>query len=186
MKILIIIALTIIGLLLGFWFWQISEKFSVGAWEKLPAPPNKIVELIPASDPPLYIKISDGTTYRYEEWQNRGWIEEVVPQTSMNPTEVQRPCDLSAPEFSRWSNHPHDIVDCVQETVMYADGFIRYTFALDEHGYLWQSRITRTAYGSLTTLLCYPGLGLLFGLVAGVFVAIRRPGVGRLSNCVQS
>jgi hypothetical protein len=173
MRILIVIALAIVGLLLGFWFWQVSDKFFAGAWERLLAPPDEIIELIPASDPPLYIKTSDGTTYRYEEWQNHGWIEAVVPQTSVNPTEVQRPCDLSAPEFSRWSNPPRDIVGCVQERVMYADGFIRYTFVLDNHGYLWQSRITRTAYGSMTTLLCFPGLGLLFGLVAGVLVAIH-------------
>ena len=173
MKILIVIALAIIGLLLGFWFWQTFEDFSVGTWERLLTPPAEISELIPASDPPIYIKTSDGITYRYEEWQNHGWIKETVPQMLINPTEIQQPCDLSAPEFSRLSNPPRDIVDCLQEKVMYADGFIRYTFVLDSHGYLWQSRITRTAYDSLSGLLCFSSLGLLFGIVAGVLVAIH-------------
>ena len=173
MRILIAIAFGILGLLLGFGLWQISENFSTGAWERFRAAPGEIVELIPTGDPPLYIRIADGTTYRYEEWQNQGWVEAVVPATPTNPTEVQQPCDLSAPEFSRWSNPPQDIVDCLQERVMYADGNIRYTFVLDNHGDLWQSRITRTVYDALNSLLCFLGLGLLLGVVAGVLVVMR-------------
>ncbi len=172
MRILIVIALAIAGFLLGFLFWQISEKSSAGTWEKLLAVPNEVVALIPAGDPPLYIKTADGTTYHYEEWRHHGWVEAAVPETPVDPTEVQQPCDLSAPEFSRWSNPPHDLVDCFQARVMYADGSTRYTFVLDKHGDLWQSSITRTADDSLNALLSSLGFGLLAGLATGIFVAV--------------
>lgn len=173
MRILIVIGLTIAGLLLGYLFWQISEEGYARTWTRLPDPPGETIELLSAQDPAPYVRASDGSIYRYEERQERDWMEGTVPEgPTSGPIEVQRPCDLSAPEFSILSRPPRDVVDCVQGTVLYADGFMSYTFVLDRNGDLWQSSIIRSAYGSLAALLCFSGLGLGLGFTAGILVMV--------------
>lgn len=174
MRILIVIALSIAGLFLGLLLAQVSESNSAGVWERLPAPPFEIIELIPTGYSPMFVMTADGITYRYEEWQNQGWIAETLPQLPIDSTEIeiQKPCDMSAPEFSRAFNPPQDIKDCFQEEVTYADGFLRYTFILDEDGYIWESSISHNIYDSLFGMICFGSLGLLLGASVGLLATI--------------
>jgi hypothetical protein len=174
MRFLIIFACAIVGLILGIFLWQASEVGFAQNWEKLPAPPSEIIELIPGIGPSLYIKTSDGVTYRYKNWHNEGWIEEAVPHILPGPIEITRPCDLSAPEFSKLSDPPRDMVDCAQVKIMYAEGYGRYTFLLDANGNIWQSQTSRT--DTFFTMIFFPGFGLFVGASIGVVVAflLRR------------
>jgi hypothetical protein len=171
MRFLIISACAIVGLILGILFWQASEVGLAQIWEKLPAPPNAVIELIPVDGPTLYIKTSDGATYRYEDWHNEGWVEEAVHQILASPFEITRPCDLLAPEFSKLSDPPQDMVDCVQAKDMGADGYVRSTFLLDANGSIWQSTTTRNASDTSSMMICIPGFGLFVGASIGVAVA---------------
>lgn len=168
MRLLILIALTAIGLLLGLWLGDVYDNEAPQAWVRLPAPPAAVLELIPAGDPPLSIKVLDGSTYSLSNWNDPAWVEAAAPREIPETVEVQRPCDRSAPEFSPWSNPPGEITDCLQVTVNYVDGYLGYTFILDEDGYVWQTRLARNAYRSIIGQLCFPGSGLVLGALAWI------------------
>ena len=171
MRVLFIVSLVVVGVLLGLRVSQVAEDTQSGPWETLPPPPTRITELIPAVAPPLFVKTSDGTTYRYEEWQGGGWIPDEPPATpSIRPIEIRRPCDLSAPEFFRFSIPAAHMTDCLQAIVMDADGFVYYAFVLDNAGNLWQSSFTRTAYETISTTLSFAVLGGLLGLCGSLLV----------------
>jgi hypothetical protein len=166
MRILTIIFLSLIGLISGYGIGSIRENGYFVKWEKLAPPPDKITEIIPHGGYPIYIKISNGNTYRYENWHSQGWVEAVVPKES-NPFEVIKPCNYSSPEFTFLSEYPHNINECIQVKVMYADGFIRYTFILDKDGNIWQWDLTRTP-DSLFRLISLSCVGVLFGVIIGL------------------
>jgi hypothetical protein len=171
MRFLTVSACAIVGLILGILFWQASEVGLAQTWEKLPTPPNAVIELIPAIGPSLYIKTTDDATYRYEAWHNTGWVEDAVQPIPSGPFEITRPCDSSAPEFSKLSDPPENLVDCIQMNEMYADGYIRSTFLLDANGSIWRSTTSRNANDTVFMMIFIPGFGLFVGASIGVVVA---------------
>ncbi len=161
-----IIAIGLTGLILGIGLGRFLSDGYSQKWERLSAPPQEVTELIPTGDPPLFIKTLDGNTYLYSDWQNEGWTQKSVPQDLINPFEVIKPCDFSFPEFSRFSNAPQSISDCLQEKTMYADGYINYAFVIDNKGNIWEWQHATTPE-DITPMLCFPSFGLLFGLSLG-------------------
>ncbi len=171
MRVLKVMALGVVGFLLGLGIWKLSSNGVGESWKQLPMPPQTVSELVPFGDPPLFIKTSDGKTYDYEDWRNGGWVEKPIPPKPFGPFDVTRPCNHSFPEFSLSLNAPGDIVDCFQETTWYADGNIKYAFVLDSKGTIWEWEHAVTPE-NLTELFCFPLFGLLIcGVVAFVATA---------------
>jgi len=166
MRVVKIIAVGIIGFFLGYSLWRFDHDGYSQKWERLPTPPQDVSELIPTGEPPLFIKSSDGNTYYLSYQYNEGWLQESVPEELINPFEVTKPCDFSFPEFSRFSNAPENVRDCVQEKTMYADGYIKHAFVVDSDGNLWEWHHTISPE-DLTPMFCLPSSGLLIGLLVG-------------------
>jgi hypothetical protein len=172
MRVLIIIAFSAFGLILGFGLGHWSASGYLQSWEELPVPPNQIVDLLPAGDHLFNIKTLDGGVYRFSDRNNEGWIEETPHQDSSTSIEIQEPCDFSSSEFSFLSSPPRNIDDCIQVDAMYIDGYIRYAFVLDGNGHVWQWQLTRSPYKALGEQVCFPSLGLFIGVCIGIPVAI--------------
>jgi hypothetical protein len=170
MRIKIIAIFALVGFLIGFGIFYLSENFSAGAWMKLPRHPDKVAKLITANSPYI-IETTDGDFYQHEKWQEPNWIKVEIPENPNYPIGFEQPCDFSSPEFSIFSNSPDDIVDCIQIETLAADGSISYTLALDAIGDIWASQITRTAYETVNKSLCLPSLGLLVGAGLGMVAA---------------
>ncbi len=166
-----IIVFGTIGFIFGIVFWQFIKSGYLQGWEKLPAPPHRITELISTPSESPFIKTSDGATYTYSDWKNEGWIQESVdPNYFPGPFEITRPCKFSSPEFSFLVKHPQNLADCLQLNISYPDGSGRYTFVLDRNGYLWDWSIVDDNYGTLLGILWYPGSGFFTGLLLGAAI----------------
>lgn len=171
MRVLKIIALGIVGFMIGLGIWKLASLGLGESWKQLSIPPQTVSELVPFGEPPLFIRTPDGRTYYYSDWHNEGWLEKPIPPEPIDPFKVTRPCDHSFPEFLVSSNAPTDVVDCFQETTWYADGSIKYAFVLDSKGTIWEWEHAVTPE-NLIGLLCFPLLGLLIGgLVAFIATA---------------
>jgi hypothetical protein len=145
MQVIKIIAFAAIGLFLGYVFWNLTESGYFQRWEKLSPPPQNI---------PEYFSLGE-------------------EQSSPSPIKIIKPCDYSFPEFSILSNSPQNMVDCVQRSEMYPDGYGRFASVLDGDGNVWQWTYITTAYDSLGSMLCWSGLGLLFGVI--IAIVAKKP-----------
>jgi hypothetical protein len=186
MRILTIIAFSIFGLVLGLGLGRWSASGYSPSWKKLPPPPGRIIDLLPAGDHLFNIRTQDDRVYRFEAGTNKNWIEETPHPNSSVSVEVRDPCDFSSPEFSFLSNPPRGIEDCVQVDVIYIDGDIRYAFVLDGNGYVWQWQLIRSPLKALAEQVCFPGLGLFSGACLGILVALlsrhRRTAADQVSQ----
>jgi hypothetical protein len=167
MRYFIVFILCVIGLFVGYGVWNIEESGYFIKWEIIPTIPGNIVELLPGSGSPFSVKTSNGSIFRYENWHNQGWIEEKGTQNIPFSSDVNIHCDMSSPEFTFLSNYPTNIKSCIQEKVIYMDGFMRYAFILDSNGNIWQWNLTRTP-DSLINLIWFSCIGIIIGLSIGI------------------
>jgi hypothetical protein len=174
MRIIKILAIGAIGFILGLGVWKVKESGYLEQWEKLSAPPQAVTELIPTGDPPFFIRTMDGSTYSYDSWHDKDWLPGTIPQHIDNPVEVKKPCNFLSPEFFPFSNAPRNINNCFQEQTMYADGYISYAVVLDNNGNIWEWEHSVTP-DYITTMFCFPFLGLLVGLVTA-FIWVNQNG----------
>ena len=148
MKIVKIIAFGAIGLFLGLGLSSIIESGYFQPWKKLSAPPPNMS---------AYFSVGE-------------------EQNSPTPVKITKPCDFSSPEFSLLSNSPKNIVDCIQRSEVYPDGYGRFASVLDSDGNVWEWAHVVTASDSLSSMICLPSLGLLIGVVIAL-LAKRQNGI---------
>jgi hypothetical protein len=175
MRAIKIMAIGAIGFLLGLGLWYFSYSGASQSWEKLPAAPQAVSALIPAEQPFLFIKTSDGSIYSYSGQQNEGWLKDTAPENLGFPYEVTQPCDFSSPEFSLLAKPPKNIKDCFQEKNNAADGYIQDAYVLDRDGSVWEWSYIYSSFSDLPRCVCIPSTGFLLGLLIA-FYAI--PGKG--------
>jgi len=178
MRVVKVIAVGTIGFILGYSQWRFNHDGYSQQWKILPSPPAEVAELIPTGEPPLFIKTLDGKTYYLSYNYSEGWIQKSVPEELIYPFEVTKPCDFSFPEFSRFSNAPNDVINCVQEKTNYGDGYIKFAFIVDSTGNIWEWRHGITPK-DITAMFCLPSSGLIIGLLVGFAFASMNNGKER-------
>jgi hypothetical protein len=147
MRIVKIIGFGAIGLFIGLGLLNIIESGYFQRWKKLSTPPHNVSE----------------------------YFSTDKEKNSPSPVKITKPCDYLSPEFSILSNSPQNIVDCIQRSEIYPDGYGRFVFVLDNNGSVWEWAHVVTAYDSLSTGVCLPGSGLFIG-VAIALLANRQNG----------
>lgn len=110
MKIFRIIFFALAGLFLAIGLLNISTQGYFEWWKKASFDSQKFSE---------YFSATDETHYP-------------------NGADVKENCNYSSPEFSKFSNSPNNIVDCAQFIVLYPEGTLRYVFARDDDGNIWE------------------------------------------------
>jgi hypothetical protein len=143
MRVLKVIVLGVIGLFLGYGLGVGIESGYFQHWEKLSMTPQKIEEI---------------------------FTVESLEDISYPMTTITKPCDLSSSEFSLFSNHPHQIKECIQRSELYADGYFHYTYVLDDNGNIWGTEYSNSANNAMFTMLCLLSLGLLLGIAGALLI----------------
>ena len=158
----------IIGFAFGLGLSKAWDSGYFQEWNKLPTPPQHVVELVPTD--PFLIKVSDNSTYYYSSWKNEGWLPRII-QTDADEdsyeTIVQKPCDFLSPEFFPRLNMPQNVVECFQSYTMVADGRITYSVAVDGDGNVWEWKHIISPE-DLFMMLFFPLVGLLAGLLLAI------------------
>jgi hypothetical protein len=128
-----------ISFFIGVGIWHITDNGYLQRWEKLPLEVQSISQ---------HFALEEGISSR--------------------PTKITKPCDYSMPEFSWFSNSPKNIVDCVQKSEIFADGYLRFTSALDNKAIVWEWKHMKTANESIRQMICFPSAGLIIGVLIAV------------------
>lgn len=147
MKILRAVVFGIVGLLIGFSFANAAVSGYFVRWELASIPSEKIDALFDVEE------------------------EMSGPRSA---TKYTKPCDYTKPEFSFLSNSPKFIEDCMQEYEQYPEGAGRWAYVLDNNGNVWRWEHTSYYDGPINNMICFPGLGLLLGIIIGFTVNSAR------------
>ena len=174
MRLAKILAIGLIGLILGLaWSRSISSGY-FQAWEKLPPPPLPIIEFVAVGEGSIIAKTANDSVLRCSSWLHECWAQADLSKSSFDHTRVTKPCDFSSPEFSSFKSHPKNTIDCIQGVTQYAEGVGMDTYILDSDGNVWEwSYIfagNETLFAAFAPYCC-PSFGLLIGII---FLGKRR------------
>ncbi len=135
MRNLIVVTILIFsGLVLGRIVWQASEEHYFDRWMRLPTPTFQVADLITAPSGSIYVKATDGETYRCLIGRDECWGREPLPKQFSWDVNVVTPCNYTSPEFSFITNSPRNVDDCMQVETRYADG---YELSIHRYGREW-------------------------------------------------
>ena len=144
----------ILGTLLGLCLWIIQDMY-FQTWQELSTSPSQTIELYPG-----------------------GTVEIFSPESWASHPEyrITKPCDTSSREFSSFSNHPKNILDCIQVTYVYGPEYlIESTYVLDSNGKIWKWPADSARYGWFFMIS-----GLIIG--CGFALLLNRRTVKRRSS----
>ena len=166
MRLVKIILSGILGFVLGCGLGLVTAFGYFVRWERLSTPPQTVSELIPYFYvPPILIRTSDGSIYRYSSSTSEVWEKVPYSPNAENlPIKVKNPCDFSSPEFSFISNSPENINYCIQEETYISYSLTSYTFVIDNNGNIWQWKRSNSVDLFWITVICFSLSGLLTGL----------------------
>jgi hypothetical protein len=163
-----IMALGLIGLILGL-VW--SRSVSLGyfePWVKLPPPPLSIVEFIAVGDGNVIAKTTDGSVLRCSNWRHECWVQDERAEYSFRSTRVKKPCDLSSSKFRSFPGHSSNIAECIQGVTQYHEGLGTYIYVLDRDGNSWEWSYIFAGNITLYAMFapfCSPLLGIVLGML---------------------
>jgi hypothetical protein len=163
----------VFGFVSGWSIGQLSEQGYLTQWRPLPPPPTEIVELPLTLHATVYAKTNQGTMYQCSDWNNQCWLPTTLPPQKPEPvSQSTKPCDTAQSAFSRLTNPPLSIRDCIQGTEMYADGSGRYIFILSDNNRIWMWSVVHSPYDPTTRL--FPVLGIIFGIMLVLVIALGQ------------
>ncbi len=146
MRLITIIAFGIIGIFLGIGLFHLDDSGYFQHWQRLLAAPANISDIFSPESP----------QYDYPHVQ------------------YTKPCNYSSPEFSILANPPKNIVDCIQESEMYADGGTRSAQVIDRSENIWEWSHFTYAYDEQTKMILLPVFGCAIGIVIALFITKQQ------------
>jgi hypothetical protein len=174
-RFLIVAVCTSVGIVIGLGLAIAGNRYIAGGcssnWHKLATPPVEFSELVISAYGNVFATTPAGETYRCSEWKDECWVPDTVPEDVVTPeVEITDPCDFSSSEFSFLVGAPRNSIDCVQDFKMYADGFVRHTYVLDQDGNVWGWSHCGSVYDTRCYLcLSIPVLGsVALGFAVGI------------------
>ena len=142
MRIFRFLSIVAICFFLGFGLWRLADLGYFRQWERLTlAPEDKTQYLTMTGNP-----------------------------SSQNPVRFTKPCDYSKPEFAFLARPPAGIIDCLQRSDLYPDGYGRTTYVLDSAGNVWIWGYTLSAYTTVARMIFWPSAGLIIGVIIALLV----------------
>jgi hypothetical protein len=169
-NLIVVTILIFFGLVLGRIVWQASEEHYFDRWVRLPTPTFQVADLITAPSGSIYVKATDGETYRCLIGRDECWGREPLPKQFSWDVNVVTPCNYTSPEFSFITNSPRNVDDCMHVETRYADGYELSDYILTRDGEIWVWTFTHSPYDYDPELRKYEFLigGAILGLLTGL------------------
>lgn len=173
----------VFGFVCGWSIGQLSDHGYFTQWHQLQSPPAVIVELPLTLHATVYAKTNQGTIYQCSDWNDQCWLPTTLPTSKPEPVSQSiKPCDTTQSAFSRLSNPPQSVRDCVQGTEIYADGSGRYIFILSNDNRIWMWSLVHSPYDATTRL--FSVLGIIYGIMLVLAIALGQR-LGRWTRSSQ-
>ena len=153
------------GLVLAFLATFTLESEIWVKWNLLKRPPKNAIAVVSGNQALVFINTEDNQIYSCDPAGNC-WIPDVL-QSQHDPFFGE--CNYSQAAFWPITNHPRNIISCIESVILYPDANGHVIAALDRDGNIWQWSTLRSSYNSIFTIIFLAAWGLA-GLIIGVQV----------------